>query len=317
MVGDQQGEVGVLAAELGVGVAVAIDGVDALHILRHHVAVGIHAEGAHLVPVLLGPVDELGLVDHVGDVLEDQGGQLHPHTDVDLVVGHGQAQLTALLGKPLCPGPAGGGDEELGQILVPVRCLQAVPPLCLADGGDGGVELEGDVPAQVFVEIGENPQVVLRAQVFYPGLEEVEVKFQGLFPQGLGGGGLRGKDLPGGPVGGVDLIHVVDELHDLLLRHEVGEPAAEGGGKVILPVRERPGPAEAAHGVADLAVNTFPHLARHNGAAAVVDVLALIHDQHLHPRIAADELVAGKYPGLSAAQNHGIVGFPHGISFLF
>ena len=186
-----------------------------------------------------------------------------------------------------------------------------------ADGGDGGVELEGDVPAQVLVEIGENPQVVLRAQVFYPGLEEVEVKFQGLFPQGLGGGGLRGKDLPGGPVGGVDLIHVVDELHDLLLRHEVGEPAAEGGGKVILPVRERPGPAEAAHGVADLAVNTFPHLARHNGAAAVVDVLALIHDQHLHPRVAADELVAGKYPGLSAAQNHGIIGFPHGISFLF
>ena len=87
--------------------------------------------------------------------------------------------------------------------------------------------------------------------------------------------------------------------------------------RVQLAVGKGPGPAEAAHGVADLAVNTFPHLARHNGAAAVVDVLALIHDQHLHPRIAADELVAGKYPGLSAAQNHGIVGFPHGISFLF
>ena len=151
------------------------------------------------VPVLLGPVDELGLVDHVGDVLEDQGGQLHPHTDVDLVVGHGQAQLTALLGKPLCPGPAGAAMRNLARYWSPSAVSRQYPPLCLADGGDGGVELEGDVPAQVFVEIGENPQVVLRAQVFYPGLEEVEVKFQGLFPQGLGGGGLRGKDLPVAP----------------------------------------------------------------------------------------------------------------------
>ena len=114
-VGYQQGEVGVLAAEAGVGVGVAVDGDDALHVLRHHMTVGVHAEGPHLVSVLLGAVEELGLVDHVGDVLEDHCGELYPHADVDLVVGHGQAQFPALAGEPLRSGPAGGGDEVFGQ----------------------------------------------------------------------------------------------------------------------------------------------------------------------------------------------------------
>ena len=59
-VADQQGKIGVLASQGGVGVGVAVDGVDPLHVLRHHMAIGVHAEGAHLVAVLLGAVDQLG-----------------------------------------------------------------------------------------------------------------------------------------------------------------------------------------------------------------------------------------------------------------
>ena len=76
-------------------------------------AVGVHAEGAHLVPVLLGAVDQLGLVHHIGDVFKDRGGQLHPHADVHLVVQQLQPQALALLGEPLGAGAAGGGDEPL------------------------------------------------------------------------------------------------------------------------------------------------------------------------------------------------------------
>ena len=38
-------------------------------------------------------------------------------------------------------------------------------------------------------------------------------------------------DLGGGPVLDVQGVHVVNQLHDLLLVQEVGEPAAEGGGE--------------------------------------------------------------------------------------
>ena len=89
----------------------AVDGVDALHVLGHHMAVGVHAEGAHLVAVLLGAVDQLGLIHHVGDVLEDLCGQLHPHADVHLVVDQLQTQALALVGEPLRPGASGRGDE--------------------------------------------------------------------------------------------------------------------------------------------------------------------------------------------------------------
>ena len=65
-----------------------------------------------------------------------------------------------------------------------------------------------------------------------------------------------------------------------LLVHEVGEPAAEGGGEVVLAVGEGARPAEAAHGVAHLAVDALLHLARHDGAAAVVDIRALVQGQH-------------------------------------
>ena len=92
-------------------------------------AVGVHAEGAHLVAVLLGAVDQLGLVHHVGDVLKDGGGQLHPHADVHLVVEQLQPQVLALVGEPLGPGAAGGGDEPAAGDLVPLGQGQAVAPV--------------------------------------------------------------------------------------------------------------------------------------------------------------------------------------------
>ena len=77
-------------------------------------AVRVHTEGAHLVAVLLGAVDQLGLIHHVGDALKDGGGQFHPHADVHLVVDELQPQLLALLGEPLRAGAARSGDEVGG-----------------------------------------------------------------------------------------------------------------------------------------------------------------------------------------------------------
>ena len=48
-------------------------------IFGHHMAVGVHAEGAHLVAVLLGAVDQLGLATTSVICSKDGGGQLHPH----------------------------------------------------------------------------------------------------------------------------------------------------------------------------------------------------------------------------------------------
>ena len=300
-VGHQQGEVGVLRAQGGVGVGVAVHRVDALHVFRHHVAVGVHAEGAHLVAVLLGAVHQLGLVHHVGDVLEHGGGQLHPHADVHLVVQQSQPQPLALVGEPLRPGAARPRDEAGGgEPLAPLgdKGVHPVPGLDLRHGG---VEPEGVPVPDGLVDAGEDLQVVFRAQVLAPGLEQVQVVLQRLPLQGAGLRGGGGVDLGGGPVAYVQGVHVVNQLHDLLLVQEVGEPAAEGGGEVELAVGEGPRAPEAAHGAAHPALDAGAGPARHNGALAAVDVRPLVHHQHLCGGAFQGQLVGGVDARLAGA----------------
>ena len=89
--------------------------------------------------------------------------------------------------------------------------------------------------------------------------------------------------------------------------HKVGEPAAELGGEVELAVGEGPRPAEAAHGVAHGAVDALPHLARHDGAAAVVDVPPLVQGQHLQVGAVVGQLIGGEDARLAAAQNRNVI----------
>ena len=86
-VGHQQGEIGVFRVQGRVGVGVAVHGDDAVGVLGHHLPVGVHAEGAHQVVVLVGLVDDLAFVDLVRDVLEHLRRQLHPDADIHPVAG--------------------------------------------------------------------------------------------------------------------------------------------------------------------------------------------------------------------------------------
>ena len=251
-------------------------------------------------------------------MLKDLGGELHPHADVHLVVDELDAQALALVGKPLRAGAAGGGDEPGAVHLVPPvgdETVALLPPVL--NGGDGGVEAVFHMLLHGLIDALKDLQVVLGAQVLAAGLEEMEVMLQGALLQrpGLGGGG--GKDLGGGAVLDIDGIHIVDEVHDLFPVHEVGEPAAESGGKVILAVGEGARAAKTAHGIADLAVNALLYLARHNGTAAGVDIGALIQGDHLERGMAAHQLVPGEDPGLAAADDGYIVSCVHVRSFPF
>ena len=105
----------------------------------------------------------------------------------------------------------------------------------------------------------------------------------------------------------VDGVHVADKVHNLLLGHEVGEPAAKLGGEVVLAVGEGSRTAEAAHGIANLAVDALLHLARHDGAAAAVNVGALVDGDHLKAGAAAHQLVSGENTGLAAAEDGNVI----------
>ena len=85
-VADQQGKVCVLAMSLFVPIAMPINRNDAICVFRHHITVRIHAKGTHQIPILLGTVDEFGLVHFISDVLHYFKRYLDSHPDVHLVI---------------------------------------------------------------------------------------------------------------------------------------------------------------------------------------------------------------------------------------
>ena len=270
-------------------------------------AIGVHAEGSHLVAVLLGAVNQLGFVHHVGDVLEHRGGQLHPHAHVHLVVQQLQPQPLALVGEPLRPGAARARDEIGGGIPRPALRHQGVHAVPCLNGRHGGVEQEGMPVPDGLIDAGEDFQVVFRPQVLALGLEQMQVIFQRLPLQRLGLGGGGGVHLGGGAVLHVEAVHIADEVHDLPLLQEIGEPAAKGGGEVEFPVGEGPRPAKAAHGAAHPALDAGADLARHDGALAAVDIRPLVHHQHPGGGAFQRQLIGGVDAGLAGAQDHHVV----------
>ena len=311
-VADQKSKVGILTAEAGVCIGVAVNGIDALHIFGHHMAVGVHTEGAHLIAVLLGAVDQLGLVHHVGDMLKDGGGQFHPNPDVHLVVQQFQAQIFTLVGEPFCAGASGGGDEPAAGDLVSLLQGQAEAIPIPGDVLYGGIEAELQLVLQPLVDVLKDAQVVFGAQVLAPGLKQMQVIAQGPAGQGAGLCGLGGKDLLCSAVSYIDGVHIVDELHDLAGLHKVGEPSAKLGCEVELSVGKCACPSEAAHGVAYGAVDALPYLARYDGAAAMVDITPLVQGQDLQFRTVAGQFIGGKDPGLAAAQDDNVIDWIHG-----
>jgi len=129
-IADQKGKIGVFTAQGRIGVAVPVDGQDAVSVFRHNIAVGVHAERAHRVLVLAGAVMQLGLVDRVGDFLEDNRRQLDAHADIDLVVDQIELQTAALVGKPFGAGPPRGCDQvPAGHVAAACGQPEAVSPV--------------------------------------------------------------------------------------------------------------------------------------------------------------------------------------------
>ena len=121
----------------------------------------------------------------------------------------------------------------------------------------------------------------------------------------LGGVGREG--LVGRAVFHIDGVNVVNKLHDLVVVHEIGQPAAELGREVIFAVGKRTRAAEAAHGVANAAMDAFLDLACNNGAMPRIDISALVENADLKLGMTGNKLVTGKNTGRAASDYRNVV----------
>ncbi len=291
VLGDEEGEVGVVRVLLRVLVAVAVDRHDAIGVFIDHHSVGVHAEGAHEILVVLGAVDDLGLVELVGQVGEHLGGKLDPHADVHAVGEGGDGQVAAHTLHPLGATPSGRDDAPLAGV-VPLRGVDGVAALLLADRLDGGVEVEVHLPCQLIVKVFQHDIVLVGAEMAHRGVEQVQaiLDTQGL--NGRIGGGVEPSSLPA--VAEIDGVHILHELSGACLADVLVEGAAEVVGDVVFAVREGAGAAEAVHDGAGLAPEAGLHLHAVDGALALLQGVAGLKDRDAQLLLEAGELIRRK-----------------------
>ena len=314
MLGDQEGEVGVARVLGRILVAVAVDGDDAVGVLVDHHAMGIHAEGAHQILELLCAVDDLGLVQLVGEVGEDLGGQLHADTDVHAVGLSGDGQITADTLHPLTAAPSRGDHALVAGILL-AAADHHVAVIRLSDRIHGGAEEEVHLLLQLVVEVLQHDVVDIGAEVADGGVQQVESV---LHAELLDIGISRGVEVSSlAAVGQVDLVHVLHELGGLGLANVLVEGAAEAVGDVVLTVREGTRAAEAVHDGAGLTAKAGLDLHPVDGALALLQRVAGLEDGDLEVRGQAGQLIGGEDTAGACADDDHIVLIFHNVWFPF
>ncbi len=140
------------------------------------------------------------------------------------------------------------------------------------------------------------------------GVEQMEVVAQGLPADPTVLGGI---DFPGSPMLQVDLIHIIDQVHDGLLGDVITEPPAEFGGEIVFPVGKSPGAPESPHNAAGGAADAFFHFSGDDGTAAEIDGVAFFQDQDTDLGIFQDKFISGINGGRAPADNGYIDFFLH------
>ena len=159
----------------------------------------------------------------------------------------------------------------------------------------------------------KNAEIVLRAEVLYLGVQQVQVVFECFALKRLSLRCVGGEGLVRCAVLHVDAVDIVNKLHDLVIVHKVGKPATECGREVVLAVGESACAAEAAHGIANRAVDTFLDLARNDGTVTGIYVSALLKHDDFKVRMPANKFITGENSCGAAADNGNIVSSFHFI----
>ena len=85
MLGNQQRKVGVGCPLLHILIAVSVDRDDTVGILIDNDSVRIHTEGSHIILKLLGAIYDFALIQFIGQMRENNSGQLYPYANVNSI----------------------------------------------------------------------------------------------------------------------------------------------------------------------------------------------------------------------------------------
>ena len=158
---------------------------------------------------------------------------------------------------------------------------------------------------QLGVQVLQYLVVDIRAQMPHGGVQQVEIVLQA---QTLEAAVRRGVQLGAGAAAGhVDIVHVVHQLHGLLLADVFVQCASELVGQVIFAVGKCAGAAEAVHNGAGLAVDAGLHLVAVDGTVPLFQRVASLQYGYLPLRPALHQFIGGKNTAGAGADNDHII----------
>ena len=184
--------------------------------------------------------------------------------------------------------------------------------------GDGqrlyrGEEVEIYMILQLGVQVLKDLIVDVRAQVPHGGVQQVQIVLQAQALEAAVGGGVELR--PRAAAGHVDIVHVVHQLHGLLLADVFVQCASELVGQVIFAVGKCARAAEAVHNGAGLAVDAGLHLVAVDGTVPLFQRIAGLQHSHLPLRPALHQFIGGKNTAGAGANNDHIIS--HGDASLY
>lgn len=288
MLGHEQGEVCVFGLLVRALVAVPVDGHDAVGVLVDDDAVRIHAECADIVLELLRAVHNLALIQLIGQIRENDGGQFDADADVDAVGLRRNVHLVADAFHPFAAAAA-DGDNALPALVCFLLRGHAETGIQMIDVGNRCVEIEVNMVLQLVVEMSENDIINVRAEVADGGIEQFHPVLQTELLEVRAGG--RVELCPFAAVLHVDRVHVLHERRGFVAADILIQRSAKIVRDVVFPIGEGTGSAEAAHDRAGLAVNAVLDLHPIDRAFAAGELVPLIEDGDRELRILLHQLI--------------------------
>ena len=280
----------------------SIDGHDAVGVLIDDDTSWVHTERAHHVLEFFRTVDDLALVELIGQVGEDVGRQLHTHTDIHSVaLGPDVQGITDLL-HPLAAASAGGDDALLSFKHFAFAGNELIARFRLSNFFDAGMEEEVRFVLEFIEEILQYDIVDVRSQMTHLGIEQVQVIFQTFFADLCVVVGEQARLLSAvRRVDGVDIFHQFDRF---LFADVFIEAAAELIGDVVLAVGECTGTAETIHDGTGRAVDARFDADAVDRALTLFQRTAGFDDRNAKRRIQATCLITGEDASRPCSDDH-------------
>ena len=280
MLADQQSKIGVFRMFRRILIAMAVYRHDPVRVLADDCAMRVHAEGSHKILELLRPVDDLALIQLIGQMAEHDCRKLHPHADIDPVALGRDPHFPA---DPLHPFAAAPADRDHALR----RCENAsvLQRHGISVFHPGNVfyrcaEMEIHLVFQFLVNVAEYDVIDIRSQVAHLCVQQMQAVLQAGFPDLRVRSGV--KLCCFAAVFQVDLIHIAHQLERPGLPHMLMEAPAEIIGDIVFPVGECTGAAESAHDRAGFAPYAAPDLFPVDRAFAFIQRISQFEHADLH-----------------------------------